>query len=51
MLMRRRVDFCCVHKVRFKGQGVRFVGENEREQSMQLWWSGGEEISNGVGIC
>ena len=30
MLTRRRIDFCCVQEVRFKGQGARFVGETER---------------------
>ncbi len=29
-MLRRRVDFCCVQEVRFKGQGVRFIGEKER---------------------
>ncbi len=47
MLTRRRVDFCCVQKVRFKGQGARCVGEKKRHK---LWWSGGKESRNGDGV-
>ncbi len=47
MLMRRRVDFCCVQEVMFKGQGARFYGETEK---YKMWWSGGRESRNGVGI-
>ena len=47
MLERRKIDFCCVQEVRFKREGTKFVGENQR---YKFWWSGGEEKRNGVGI-
>ncbi len=47
LLTRRRVDFCCVQKVRFDGQGARFVEEKER---YKLQWSRRKESRTGVGI-
>ena len=35
-LRKRRVDVCCVHEVRWKGQGARFVGTSGRKH--KLWW-------------
>ena len=40
----RKVDICCIQKVRFRGGGCRYI-ENHKP-----WWSGGEESLNGVGV-
>ena len=47
-LMKRRVDVCCMHEVRWKGQGARSVGTSGR--MYKLWWSGNDRGSGGVGI-
>ena len=36
-LRKRKVDVCCIQKVRGKGQGARFVGTSERRYKMR--WS------------
>ena len=47
-LRKRRVDVCCIQKVRWKGQGARFVGTSTRRY--KLWWSGNDAGFGGVGI-
>ena len=40
MFERRRVDIGCLQKVRYKGQGTRVYGGEEK---YKFWWSGSEE--------
>ena len=47
-LRKRKVDVCCIQEVRWKGQGVRFVGT--LGQRYKLWWSGNDAGFRGVGI-
>ena len=44
MIGRRKVDICCIHEMRFRGGGCRYIGNHK------LWCSGGEESLNGVGV-
>ena len=39
---------CCLQKVRWRGQGARFVGCRGRRY--KLWWSGNNDGIGGVGI-
>ena len=39
---------CCQEKVRWRGQGARFVGCRDRRY--KLWWSGNNDGIGGVGI-
>ena len=47
-LRKRKVGACCIEEVRWKGQGVRFVGTSGRR--CKLWWSGNDAGFGGVGI-
>ena len=47
-LKKRRVDVCCIQKVRWKDQGARFVGTSERRY--KLCWSGNDAGLGGVKI-
>ena len=47
-LWKRRVDVCCMQKVRWKGQVTRFVATSGRRY--KLWWSGNDVGFGGVGI-
>ena len=40
-LRKREVDMCCLQKVRWRGQGARFVGCRGRRY--MLWWSGNND--------
>ena len=44
-LSSRKVDIACLQETRWRGQGTRKIGEG-----MKLFWSGGKEALNGVGI-
>ena len=48
MLAKRRVDICCLQEVRYRNQGCTSIGSNE--EKYKLWYSGGEEKINGVGV-
>ena len=45
ILKRRCVDTCCFQEVRWKGQGVKMIGN-----SFKFLWSGGCKVENGVGV-
>ena len=45
-LRKRKVNVCCIQKVRWKGQGARFVGT--LGQRYKLWWSGMMQDSEGL---
>ena len=47
-LRKREVDMCRLQEVRWRGQGVRFVGVRGRRY--KLWWSGNNDRIGGVGI-
>ena len=47
-LRKRRVDVCCIQKVRWKGQGAHFVVTLGRRY--KLWWSGNDAEFGEVGI-
>ena len=47
-LRKRKVGMCCLQEVRWRGQGVRFIGC--RGKRCQLWWSGNNHEIGGVGI-
>ena len=47
MFERRRVDIKCLQEVRYRGQGARVYGGEEK---CEFWWSGSEEGRNGVAI-
>ena len=44
-LKRRCVDICCLHEVRWKGQGAKMIGN-----CFKCLWSGGCRAENGVGV-
>ena len=46
-LRKREVDMCCLHEVRWRGQGARFVGCRGRRY--KLWWFGNNDGIGGVG--
>ena len=48
LLARRKIDICCLQEVRYKSQGCTSIGSNE--EKYKLWYSGGPEKQNGVGI-
>ena len=48
MLAKRRVDICCLQEVRYRNQGCTRIGSNE--EKYKLWYSGGVEKINGVGV-
>ena len=39
MLVRRRVDVCCVQEVRYKGEGAITIGSGE--EKFKFWYGGG----------
>ena len=47
MLERRKVDIGCLQEVRYRGQGTRVYGGEEK---YKFWWSRLEEDRNEVGI-
>ena len=47
-LRNRKVAMCCLQKVRWRGQGARFV--DIRVRSYKLWWSGNSDGIGGVGL-
>ena len=47
MFRNRKVDIGCIQEVRYKGQGTRVYGDEEK---YKFWWSGSEGRANGVGI-
>ena len=47
-LKKRKLDVCCMQEVRWKGQGARFVGTQERRY--KLWWSRYDARFGRVGI-
>ena len=48
MLGRRKVVVCAVQEVRYKKEGTRMYGSGD--ERYKLWWSGGSEGNNGVGV-
>ena len=48
MFERRRADIRCLQDVRYRGQGTRVYGSEEKYS--KFLWSGSEEGRNGVGI-
>ena len=48
MLARRRVDRCCIQKVRYKNKGTTAFGSNE--EKYKFWYNGNKDGTNGVGI-
>ena len=44
---KRMIDECCLHEVRWRGQGVRMLGMKGRRY--KLWWSGKGDGVGGVG--
>jgi len=44
----RKVDMACIQKTRWKGSGCNFDGAKGKRY--KLFWMGGEERSDGVGI-
>ena len=44
-LKRRCVDICCLQEVRWKGQGVKIIGNG-----FKFLWSGDCKAENGVGV-
>uniref|UniRef100_UPI00358FD06E craniofacial development protein 2-like n=1 Tax=Myxine glutinosa TaxID=7769 RepID=UPI00358FD06E len=49
VLVRRRVDICCVQETRWKGSGVRMV-KGRQGQKYKFVWQGCLEGMNGVGV-
>uniref|UniRef100_UPI00358F58A9 craniofacial development protein 2-like n=1 Tax=Myxine glutinosa TaxID=7769 RepID=UPI00358F58A9 len=49
VLVRRRVDICCVQETRWKGSGVRMV-KGRLGQKYKFVWQGCPEGVNGVGV-
>uniref|UniRef100_UPI00358F5306 craniofacial development protein 2-like n=1 Tax=Myxine glutinosa TaxID=7769 RepID=UPI00358F5306 len=49
VLVRRRVDICCVPETRWKGSGVRMV-KGRQGQKYKFVWQGCPEGMNGVGV-
>ena len=47
MLTKRKIDMCCIQEVRHRNQGCTNVGGDDK---YKLWYSGGQEKKNGVGI-
>ena len=47
MFKRRKVDIRCLQEVRYRGQGTRVYGGEEK---YKFWWRESEEGRNGVGI-
>ena len=47
-LRKRKVNVCCLHEVRRRGEGARFFGVNGRRY--KLWWCGDDDKTGGVGI-
>ena len=41
-LRKRRIDVCCLQEVRWRGQGVRFMGVKSRRY--KLLWSGNSDM-------
>ena len=48
MLVRRRVDVCCVQEVRYKGEGATTIGSGE--EKFKFWYSGCLAGGGGVGV-
>jgi hypothetical protein len=44
MMVRRRLDFCCLQETRWKGEGARMIGD------CKFFWIGCDEGTSGVGI-
>ena len=47
-LRKRRMDVCCLQEVRWRGQGVLFMGVKGRRY--RLRWSGNSDGTGGVGV-
>ena len=47
-LRKRMIDMCCLQEVRWRGQGARMLGMNERKY--KLWLSGNGDGVGGVGV-
>ena len=47
-MRKRRMNACCLQEVRWREQGVRFVGVKGRRY--KLWWSGNSDGMEGVGV-
>ena len=48
LLAKRKIDICCLQEVRYKNQGCTSIGSND--EKYKLWYSGGPDKLNGVGI-
>ena len=47
-MRKRRMNACCLQEVRWREQGVRFVGVKGRRY--KLWWSGNSDGMEAVGV-
>ena len=47
-LRKRKVDVCCLQEVRWRGEGVRFIGVKGRR--CKLLWCGNDDKTGGVGM-
>ena len=47
-LRKRSMDVCCLQNVRWRGQGLQFMGVKGRRY--KLWWSGNRDGTGGVGV-
>jgi exonuclease III len=48
VLMKRRVDVCCIQEARWKGEGARLIGRHDAEY--KIYWKGGKESTAGVAV-
>ena len=48
MLVRRRVDICCVQEVQYKGEGATTIGFGE--EKFKFWYSGCMVGGGGMGV-
>ena len=47
-LRKRKVDVCCLQKVRWRNEGTRFFGV--KRTRYKLWWCGNDDKIGGVAI-
>ena len=47
-LRKQKVDVCCLHEVRWRGEGARVFGVKGKRY--KLWWSRKDDKTGGVGI-
>ena len=47
-LRKKRVDVCCLQEVKWRGQGVQFMGAKGRRY--KFWWSGNSDGMGGLAV-